>query len=82
METNVGSNGNQSEVARLRMQLEEEYVAMGRMYEYAEGTARHDFLASKQRNVDGIFPQLVRLVGEEAAVETVVAVAFSEDDLA
>lgn len=61
-----------SEVARLRQQIEEEYEAMMRgLSSFAAGSAKHDFLQARMRRADSIHSQLAQHVGEQEATHTV-----------
>lgn len=61
---------NQSEIARLREQLEKEHTAsLWALHGLACGTAQHAFISAKMRNVDRCYQQLHTLVGEERATD-------------
>ncbi len=65
---------NQSEVARIRRQLEEEYEAMQRgMTGLAVGTARHKFIRARMDRVEGYKQQLKQFVSDAEANEIVGA---------
>jgi hypothetical protein len=56
---------NQSEVAQLRKQLEQEYEAMLRgIHGLAAGTARHDFMRERMDNVSNYQARLAKVVGD------------------
>lgn len=58
----------ESEVARLRAQIEEEMVAMQRgLYGFAAGMARHDFINARMENIARAQEQLSEQVGEDEA---------------
>jgi hypothetical protein len=60
-----------SEVARLRCQIEAEYIAMQRgLYGLALGRARHQVIAFHLRRADRLCAQLAHYVGEKAALQT------------
>jgi hypothetical protein len=58
----------ESEVARLRAQIETEMVAMQRgLYGFAAGMARHDFINARMENIARAQEQLSEQVGEDEA---------------
>ncbi|GCE48956.1 hypothetical protein EI42_01469 [Thermosporothrix hazakensis] len=62
----------QSEVARLRRQIEDEYQAMKLgLSGFSWGTAKHDFIQARMRRVDLYHEQLARQVGEKEATSTI-----------
>jgi len=64
--------GNQSEVARLRKQYEEEYLAAQRgMSGFAVGSSRHQFITKKMEQMERCHTQLAKLVGEREATRLV-----------
>lgn len=70
----MASDSNQSEVARIRRQIEEEYEAMQRVYSEVSITSRHDFIVARMENVDQHRQQLVPLIGDDEAMALVIAV--------
>ena len=61
----MNESQNQSEVAQLRKQLEQEYEAMLRgMHALAAGTARHDFIRERMDNVSNYQASLAKVVGD------------------
>ncbi|WP_376794819.1 hypothetical protein [Thermogemmatispora sp.] len=63
--------GGQSEVARLRRQIEAEYLAMQRgLYGLAFGRARHQVIAFHLRRADRLAARLAGYVGEAMALQT------------
>jgi hypothetical protein len=61
----MNESQNQSEVAQLRKQLEQEYEAMLRgMHALAAGTARHDFIRERMDNVSNYQARLAKVVGD------------------
>lgn len=59
---------NQSEIARLRQQIESELVAMRNgLIGLAEGTARHAFMNARLERLGSYHHDLVSQVGEEHA---------------
>ncbi len=63
----------QSEVARLREQIEAEYVAAKRaLTGLASGTARHVFITHRMEHLGLYHSELVQLVGEHEATKIVV----------
>jgi hypothetical protein len=65
--------GNNSEVARLKAQIEDEFKAghMG-LYGLAEGTSRHAFITSHLERVERHYSRLSNLIGEERATDILV----------
>jgi hypothetical protein len=59
----------ESEVARIRRQIEEECVAMNLALQGFAISSRHEFIRSKYRILDGYQEQLGKLVGEDEATE-------------
>jgi hypothetical protein len=58
----------QSEVARIREQIEAEMMAMRRgMYGFAAGTARHDFIKARMDNIGNYQEKLAEHVGNDEA---------------
>ena len=58
-----------SEVARLRRRIEEEFEAAERaMHGYAV-TARHEFITARMEKIGACHEQLKTLVGEEEAIK-------------
>jgi hypothetical protein len=58
----------QSEIARLRKRIYEEYEAMRRgLTGFASGTAKHAFIDARMRQVDGWHQQLTQHIGEQEA---------------
>lgn len=65
---------NKSEVARLRQQIEREYIAATRgLQEYA-CSARHDFIETRMSNMGACHQELIDLVGEHEAIKLIVEV--------
>ncbi len=65
---------NESEVARIRQQIEAEIESLQRgMYGLASGTSRHDFINKRMHRVDTYQTQLADAVGENEADEMVFA---------
>jgi len=57
---------NQSEIARIREQLDAECeAARNGMYGYAE-TSKHEFITARMENMSKLHDELRELVGEEA----------------
>lgn len=62
-----GSEGNQSEVARLLEQISAEYEAAQRgLSGLAYGTPKHDFITARMENMGHLHNQLQEIVGESA----------------
>ena len=63
---------NQSEVARLRKQYEEEYLAAQRgLSGLAVGSSRHQFITKKMEQMERCHTQLAKLVGGREATRMV-----------
>ncbi len=63
----------QSEVARIREQIELEYEAMMRgMHGFAQGTARHTFIVARMSRVEQFHSELTKHVDEEEATDIIV----------
>lgn len=75
----MGSNENQSEVARLRQQIEAEYAAAQRGLTGVAVTAKHAFISKRMENIGACQQQLAELVGEQEATGFVYQV-FSEQE--
>ncbi|MBA2679308.1 MAG: hypothetical protein H0U76_13040 [Ktedonobacteraceae bacterium] len=71
---------NTSEIARLRNQIEAEYVAAQRgLQEYAIVT-RHEFITTRMENMERYHRQLVEIVGEAEATDMVAQVFGMEPE--
>ena len=58
----------QSEIARLRKRICEEYEAMRRGFSgFASGTTKHAFIDARMRHVDSCHRQLAQQLGEQEA---------------
>jgi len=61
---------NKSEVARLMWQIEQEYeAAQRRMYGFAAGAAKHEFINARVENIGRYHEKLKTLVGEQEATK-------------
>ncbi|MDQ2888900.1 MAG: hypothetical protein M3Y39_22795 [Chloroflexota bacterium] len=61
-----------SDIARVRRQIVEEMEAMERGFRsFASGTARHDFIQARMRNIGAQQEDLEKLVGKSSAVNMV-----------
>jgi hypothetical protein len=65
---------HESEVARLRSQIEAEYVAAQRGLQGFAVVARHKFITTCMDNMGRYHRQLVEIVGEEEATDIVAQV--------
>jgi hypothetical protein len=64
---------NQSEVARLRAQIEREYAAAcAGLHGLSAGSARHDFIQRRMANAQEYGEQLIEQIGKEAALPLIV----------
>ena len=72
------NEGNKSEVARLMQQIEHEYTAAQRaLTAFAEGTARHEFIAHKMENLGACHEKLKTLIGPDKAIELLAQTIWS-----
>lgn len=63
---------NQSEVARLREQIELQIEAMQRgMHGFSTGTTRHAFIRARLERIDQYHAALTRQIGEEDANQVI-----------
>jgi hypothetical protein len=63
---------SQSEIARLRQQIEAEYLAAKEgLSGLASGTSRHDFITARMERMQGCQVQLAQIVGAPAAAQIV-----------
>jgi len=59
-----------SEVARLKQQIELEYIAAERgLNGFAAGAAKHEFITARMENIGRCHEQLKTLVGENEAIK-------------
>lgn len=58
----------ESEVARIRRQIELEYEACTRLFTDFTPTARHEFITKRQENIGGYFEELSRIMPPEEAI--------------
>lgn len=64
--------GSESEVAKLRQQIEEEIESMQRGFTgYAAGGARHDFIRAKMERIGGHQDELAEYLGDDDAAHMV-----------
>jgi hypothetical protein len=69
----MSTPGNQSEVARLREQIEREYAAAcAGLSGLAMGTARHDFIQARMARAQQYGEQLIERIGAQAAMPLIV----------
>jgi hypothetical protein len=72
---------NRSDVARILMQIEQEYQASKRgLAGLASGTARHDFISKKTENIGKRHEQLIELVGPEQAIALIATTIWTPTD--
>ncbi len=66
----MDETGNKSEVARLMRQIALEYeAAQRRMYGFAAGAGKHEFITARMENMGRCHEKLVTLVGEQEATK-------------
>lgn len=64
---------NNSEIARLRQQINDEYTAAYcGLHGIAEGSARHDFITKRMQNMQIAYERMAGLVGADEAIALVV----------
>jgi hypothetical protein len=73
------TTGNQSEVARLREQIAQEYQAAESGLLGLASVARHRFIEARMHMIEGYRQQLTTLVGEKEAA-TILAQAVWPND--
>ena len=67
-------NHDQSEVARLRQQIDEECAAMQRAMTGFARTASHNIINQRFESIEAVQQQLAKLVGEEEAAAVMVEI--------
>jgi hypothetical protein len=71
-----------SEVARLRQQIEAEYIAARYgLYGIAQGTSRHQFITTKMEHIREYQEQLEAIVGQQAAMQIFVETLTQLEEL-
>jgi hypothetical protein len=71
---------NQSEVARLKAQIEAEVQAAQRaLYGVALGAAKHQFITNRMERMGILHEELKELVGEEEGIRLLIQVMESTD---
>ncbi len=69
---------SQSEVARLLLQIQQEYQAgQHALTGLASGVARHDFIQTKTENIGKCHELLIELVGPEQAISIIANTIWS-----
>ena len=63
---------SQSEVARLREQIELEYQACSRVFADFTPTAQHEYITKRQENIEACFQELKKEIGAEAAMGVLI----------
>ncbi len=72
---------NVSELARRMRQIElENEAAQHGLLGLASGTARHDFIAARDRHIHAIHQQMIELVGPDQAIKMVAETLWSAAD--
>ncbi|MBA2391456.1 MAG: hypothetical protein H0V70_01770 [Ktedonobacteraceae bacterium] len=72
---------NQSDVAQILKQIEQEYQASKLGLEgLASGVARHDFISQKTENIGKHHEQLAELVGPEQAIALIANTIWAPTD--
>lgn len=65
-----------SEVARIRQQIHDEYIAAQRGLHGIAITASHEFITQRMENVGKLHDQLITMVGQDEATKIVCETAF------
>lgn len=66
----MSEQSNQSEVARLRAQIEAEHQAcLLALHGLSSGNARHAFISKRMSNMDASYKGLEKILGEEQATD-------------
>lgn len=66
----MSEQSNQSEVARLRAQIEAEHQAcLLALSGLSSGTAQHAFISKRMHNMDAGYKGLEKIIGEEQAID-------------
>lgn len=68
---------SQSEIARLKRQIELEYEAANRIFTDFTPTARHDFITKRQENIAGYYQELKNVMTPEEALALIIQVSNS-----
>ena len=63
---------SQSEVSRLREQIELEYQACRRVFTDFTPTAQHEYITKRQENIEACFQELKKEIGAEAAIGVLI----------
>ena len=61
----------QSEVARLRERIEQEYLASKRVFTDFTPTAKHEYITKRQENIGLCFDELSKIMSPEEAIALV-----------
>jgi cytochrome c551/c552 len=70
----------ESEVARLRREIADQYIAAKLALEGFAVTARHDFITAKMQNIAACHQELVKLVGEQEATKVIADTIWEPAD--
>ena len=71
----------ESEMARILLQIEQEYEASKRGLEgLASGTARHDFIQAKTEAIANCHAHLTKLVGPEEAIALIAETIWTSTE--
>lgn len=61
----------QSEIARLRERIEQEYLASKRVFTNFTPTAKHEYITKRQENIGLCFDELSKIMPPEEAIALV-----------
>jgi hypothetical protein len=69
----MSSQRNHSEIARLRIAIEEEYIAAQRALYSFTATGRHEYITTCQENISKHFETLTTMMDPEEAIAIVAS---------
>lgn len=70
-------NSNQSEIARIRQQMQAEYEACQRVFTGFTPTARHEYITKRQENLGECFENLKKHMSPEEAMQVLIEIEKS-----
>ncbi|MBV9229762.1 MAG: hypothetical protein JOZ18_10650 [Chloroflexi bacterium] len=71
---------SESEVARIRRQIGDEYIAAKLAMDGFAVTARHEFITTKMQNIAACHQELVKLVGKKEATKVMAETTWEPAD--
>ena len=69
---------SQSEVARIRQQIADEYQSVQRVFTDFTPTAKHEFLTKRNENIANHFEELQKHISPEAAMQILIEESKSD----